>query len=83
MAGIGVGDMKGRVETEGTGETLVIVGQDQVQGQLQNRDRIRCFKRREYNCFARDCLTRKASKEIEQIQQMLNMDENQTILQSP
>ena len=31
----------------------------------------------------RDCPTRQASREIEQIHQMFNMDEDQTILQSP
>ena len=33
--------------------------------------------------FARDCLTTQANREVEQIQQMLNMDEDQTILQTP
>ena len=31
----------------------------------------------------RDCPTRQASREVEQIQQMFNMDEDQTIVQSP
>ena len=31
----------------------------------------------------RDCPTRQASREAEQIQQMFNMDEDQIILQSP
>ena len=31
----------------------------------------------------RDCPTRQANREIEQIQQMFSMDEDQTILQSP
>ena len=48
-----------------------------------NRDRIRCFECREYNHFAWECLTRQASREVEQIQQMFNMDEDQTILQTP
>ena len=48
-----------------------------------NRDRVRCFECREYDHFARECLTRKASRETEQIQQMYNMDEDQTILQTP
>ena len=47
-----------------------------------NRDRIRCFECREYNHFARDCLTMQANREAEQIQQMFNMDEDQTILQT-
>ena len=44
-----------------------------------NRGRIRCFECREYNHFARDCPIRQASREVEQI----NMDEDQTILQTP
>ena len=48
-----------------------------------NRDRIRCFKCREYNLFERECLTREVSRETEQIQQMFNMYEDQTILQTP
>ena len=48
-----------------------------------NRDRIRCFECREYDHFARECLTRQANSEVEQIQQMINMDENQIILQTP
>ena len=48
-----------------------------------NRDRIRCFKCREYDHFARECPTRQESREAEQIQQMFNMDEDQKILQAP
>ena len=33
-----------------------------------NRDRIRCYKCREYNHFAKDCLTSKIEKETDQIQ---------------
>ena len=47
-----------------------------------NRDRIRCFVCREYNDFARECPTRHASRETEQIQQMFNMDKDQTIYQT-
>ena len=52
-------------------------------GASTNRDRIRCFKCRKYNHFARECLTRQASREGEHIQQMFNMDKDQTILQTP
>ena len=45
-----------------------------------NRDRIRCFECREYDHFAREGPTRQTSWETEQIQQMFNMDEDQTIL---
>ena len=48
-----------------------------------NRDRIRCFECREYNHFARDCLTIQTNREAEQIQQMFSMDEHQTILLTP
>ena len=48
-----------------------------------NRDRIRCFECREYDHFARECPTRQGNREAEQIQQMFNMDEDQTILQTP
>ena len=48
-----------------------------------NRDRIRCFKCREYDHFARECPTRQEKRETEHIQQMFNMDEDQTILQTP
>ena len=46
-----------------------------------NRDRIRCFVCREYYNFTRDCTTTQADREVEQIQQMFNMDEEQTLLQ--
>ena len=45
-----------------------------------NRDRIRCYKCREYDHFTKDCPTFKVEKESEQIQQMFNMDEEQTAL---
>ena len=48
-----------------------------------NRDRIMCFECREYNHFVRECPTRQESRGTEQIQQMFNMDEDQTILQTP
>ena len=48
-----------------------------------NRDRIRCFECREFDNFARYCPTRQASREAEQMQQMFNIDEDQTLLQTP
>ena len=40
-----------------------------------NRDRIRCYKCREYDHFKRNCPTSREEKEIEQFQQMLNLGE--------
>ena len=47
-----------------------------------NRDRIRCFECREYDHFARHCLTTQANREAEEVQQMFNMDEDQTVRQT-
>ena len=47
-----------------------------------NRDRIRCFECREYDHFARECLTKGEKREIEQIQQMFNLDNEQTLTQT-
>ena len=48
-----------------------------------NIDRIRFFKCQEYDHFTRDCPTMQVDREVEQIQQMFNMEEEQTILQTP
>ena len=48
-----------------------------------NRDRIRCFKCQEYDHFMINCLTTHADRQVEQFQQMFNMDEGQTLLQTP
>ena len=46
-----------------------------------NRDRIRCFKCREYDHFAKDIPNSDTEKEqSEQIQQMFNLDEDKTAL---
>ena len=45
-----------------------------------NRDRITCYKCREYDHFMRDCATSREEREMEQLQQMINLEENQTSL---
>ena len=40
-----------------------------------NRDRIRCYKCREYDHFVRDCPNSREERDLEQLQQMLNMEE--------
>ena len=45
-----------------------------------NGDRIRQYKYREYDHFAKDCLATKLEKETDQIQQLFNLDEEQTSL---
>ena len=47
-----------------------------------NRDRIRCYKCREYDHFAKDYHTSKIEKETDQMQQMFNLDEEQTSLKT-
>ena len=47
-----------------------------------NRDRIRCDKYREHHHFTRDCSTSREEKDIEQLQQMLNLEDEQTLLKS-
>ena len=44
-----------------------------------NRDRIRCYNCREYDHFTRDCPSSRAERDLEQLQQILNMEtEGQT-----
>ena len=45
-----------------------------------NRNRIRCYKCREYDHFMGDCPTSREEREIEQLQHMLNLEEDQTSL---
>ena len=47
-----------------------------------NRVRIRCYKCREYDHFARDCLTTKIEREADQIKQLFNLHEEQTSLKT-
>ena len=48
-----------------------------------NRDRIRCYKCREYDHFARDCSNSREERDLEQLQQMLNMEEETCGLENP
>ena len=45
-----------------------------------NRDRIRCYNCREYDHFARDCPTSREERDLEQLQQMLNLEEGPNLL---
>ena len=47
-----------------------------------NRDRSRGFECRECYHFVRECLTRQEKREIEQVQQIFNLDNEQTSLQT-
>ena len=47
-----------------------------------NRDRIRCLECREYDHFVRECPTKQEKREIEQMQQMFNLDNEQTLTQT-
>ena len=47
-----------------------------------NQDRIRCYKCREYDHFKKDCPTSKEERELEQLQQMSNLEDEQTSLKS-
>ena len=59
---------------------VVVAGLDQVQEPILIETELKCFKSREYEHFAKDCPTLQAEKEPEQIQQMYNVDEEQTAI---
>ena len=48
-----------------------------------NRDRIRCHKCREYDTFTRDIPNSREERDLEQLQQMLNMEEQIHRSESP
>ena len=54
-------------------EVQVIVDQDQGL-ELVLIDRIRCYNCREYDNFARDCPNPREERDLEQLQQMLNLE---------
>ena len=82
MIGKGVDHLKGRVEIWEIVEAWVTVDPGQVLEQVQTEIELDVSNVRKYDHFARECPTRQASRETEQIQQMFNMDEDQTILQT-
>ena len=47
-----------------------------------NIDRIRCYKCREYDHFTKDCPTSREKRELEQLQQMLNLEDEHISLKS-
>ena len=75
---VGLGTDNIQMISEGMIE--VVVGPDRVQELIPIRDRIRCYKCREYDHFAKDSPTLQVEKEAGQIQQMYNMDKEQTML---
>ena len=42
-----------------------------------NRDRIRCYNCREYDPFVRDCPTSREERDLNQLQQVLNLEEEE------
>ena len=48
-----------------------------------NRDRIRCYNSKEYDHFVRDCPSSREERDLEQLQQMLNMGEQTHRQESP
>ena len=79
--GLGKDHFQGILIIEGITEAEEIVDQGLDQEQVQI-DRIRCYKYREYDHFIKDCPTSKEIREIGKIQQMFNLDEEQTSLKT-
>ena len=85
MREIGVGYEIGKLEVINRRDNRSISNNRSRSGSRvsTNRDRIRCFECQEYNHFTRDCPTMQVERKVEQIQQMFNMDKDQTLLQMP
>ena len=47
-----------------------------------NRDGIRCYNCREYDHFVRNCPISREERDLEQLQQMLNLEEQAQLLTS-
>ena len=63
-------------------EAQVIADRDSGSRAHTNGDRIRCYKCREYEHFARDCPNSREERDLEQLQQMLNMEEQNHRIES-
>ena len=68
--------MKDRIEMEETVEMQVIVDQDQVQEQVQIKIGLDVSNVGNAIILQGECLTRQASREVEQIQQLFNMNKD-------
>ena len=75
--------MKDKIEIEEIIEVLVIADRGQVQEQPQIGTELDVTECKEYDHFARDCPMTQANREMEQIQQMLNLDEDHMTVQIP
>ena len=74
------GHLQGIIVVEIGVQVAVDIGQ--VPDANTNRDRIRCYNCREYDHFARDCPNSREERELERLQQMLDMEaEGQTYRQ--
>ena len=82
MIEIGVGHIKDRIDRR-NGRSVSNSRSRSGSRVTTNRDRIRCFECKDTNHFARDCPTTQANREAEQIQQMFNINDDQTILLAP
>ena len=84
MREVGVDQMIGNVGviTEGTIKVLVTVDQGHVLEQVPIQIKLDVSSV-ESTIILWDCPTTQADREVEQIQQMFNMDEEQTLLQMP